>query len=205
MNSILDSNQEYTKEVTRDFFKSVYMYMFMALAVSGIVAYMAGTPEFFVKHFVSADGLGVNALFWAVALAPLGLGVLMQMAYRRLSYGIFIGPLYWLFSLDGFEYEYNTNLLFWSICCFNILRCSWCICWNGGFRIYYKNRFNQVWKPIVHGVHRNFYCRNCEHLDRIKLFRFRNSSYWSFCLHRIDSFLYADLEKSISGQCNYRC
>ena len=203
MNSILDSNQEYTKEVTRDFFKSVYMYMFMALAVSGIVAYMVGTPEFFVKHFVSADGLGVNALFWAVALAPLGLGVLMQMAYRRLSYGILLA-LYITYSvLMGLSL--STVLLFWSIDSAYILCSSGSIWWNGCFRIYDKNRFNQVWKPIVHGVHRNFYCRNCEHLDRKRCIGFRNSSYWSFCLHRIDSFLYADLEKSISGQCNNRC
>ena len=82
MNSILDSNQEYTKEVTRDFFKSVYMYMFMALAVSGIVAYMAGTPEFFVKYFIEQSATGeasLSMLFWVVAIAPLGLGLLLQM------------------------------------------------------------------------------------------------------------------------------
>ncbi|MFT6923610.1 MAG: FtsH-binding integral membrane protein [Crocinitomicaceae bacterium] len=112
MNSILDSNQEYTKEVTRDFFKSVYMYMFMALAVSGIVAYMAGTPEFFVKHFVSADGLSVNALFWVVAIAPLGLGLLMQFMYRKLSYGLLLA-LYISYSvLMGLSL--SAVLLFYS-------------------------------------------------------------------------------------------
>lgn len=93
MNSILDSNQEYTKEVTRDFFKSVYMYMFMALAVSGIVAYMAGTPEFFSKYFVEQSATGeqsLSMLFWVVAVAPLGLGLLMQFMYRKLSYGLLL-------------------------------------------------------------------------------------------------------------------
>jgi FtsH-binding integral membrane protein len=101
MNSILDSNQEYTKEVTRDFFKSVYMYMFMALAVSGIVAYMAGTPEFFAKYFVEVSASGVasiSPLYWVVVLAPLGLGILMQLTYKRLSYGVLLA-LYLAYSV----------------------------------------------------------------------------------------------------------
>jgi len=93
MSSILDSNQEYTKEVTRDFFKSVYSYMFAALAVSGIIAYMAGTREFFDQYFIQYDASGLPSiapLFWVVTLAPLGLGLLIQFAYRRLSYGVLL-------------------------------------------------------------------------------------------------------------------
>ncbi|NRA11883.1 MAG: Bax inhibitor-1/YccA family protein [Crocinitomicaceae bacterium] len=101
MNSILDSNQEYTREVTRDFFKSVYMYMFMALAVSGIVAYMTGTEEFFAKYFVQVSATGaasVSPLFWVVVIAPLGLGILMQFMYRKLSYGVLLA-LYIAYSV----------------------------------------------------------------------------------------------------------
>ena len=54
MNSILDQDgQGYSKEITRDFFKNVYAYMFGALAISGIIAYSAGTPEIFAKYFVN--------------------------------------------------------------------------------------------------------------------------------------------------------
>lgn len=94
MNSILDQNSgEYTKEVTRDFFKSVYTYMFAALAVSGVIAYMAGTEEFFNTYFVETDAMGgrsISSLFYIVAFAPLGLGLLIQMAYRRLSFGLLL-------------------------------------------------------------------------------------------------------------------
>jgi FtsH-binding integral membrane protein len=58
--------------------------MFGALAISGIIAYMAGTPEFFQRYFVSPDG-GLSAMFFVVAFAPIGLGLLIQMAYNKLS------------------------------------------------------------------------------------------------------------------------
>ena len=81
-------NQEnvgYSKEITRDFFKNVYAYMFAALAISGLVAYYAGTPEIFEKYFLKPDRSGLTSLFYVVSFAPVGLGLLIQMAYRRLS------------------------------------------------------------------------------------------------------------------------
>lgn len=91
MNDILDQQHEgYSREITRDFFKNVYAYMFGALAVSGLVAYMAGTPEFFVKYFLKADLSGVSPLFYVIAFAPLGLGLVIQMAYQRLSLGVLL-------------------------------------------------------------------------------------------------------------------
>ncbi|NVK63185.1 MAG: Bax inhibitor-1/YccA family protein [Flavobacteriales bacterium] len=90
MNQILDQDQSFSQELSRDFFKSVYSYMFGALAVSGIIAYMAGTEEFVSTYFVSLTETGpkMNALFYVVAFAPVGLALLIQMAYRRLSMGV---------------------------------------------------------------------------------------------------------------------
>ena len=83
-------NQEtYTQEALRVFFRNVYTYMFGALAISGIIAYMAGTPEFFQKYFVSADG-GLSGIFFLVAFAPIGVGLLIQMAFLRLSMGVLL-------------------------------------------------------------------------------------------------------------------
>lgn len=93
MSDILDFNSgSYSKEITKDFFKQVYSYMFAALSISGIIAYVAGTPEFFIKYFI--DGAGESAslspLFYVVAFAPVGIGLLIQMAYQRLSYGLLL-------------------------------------------------------------------------------------------------------------------
>lgn len=108
MNNILDQQGEFTKEVTRDFFKNVYGYMFGALAISGIIAYWFGAgervmigdkevPLLFLQYFVTAEG-GMSPLFYVVAFAPLGLGLLIQMAYQRLSLG-FLMALFILYSV----------------------------------------------------------------------------------------------------------
>ena len=78
-------NQEsYTQEATRTFFRNVYSYMFGALAISGLIAYMAGNKEFATEYFINADQTGLSPLFYVVVFAPVGLGLLIQMAYNRL-------------------------------------------------------------------------------------------------------------------------
>ena len=64
--------------------------MFGALAISGIIAYTAGTPEVFTKYFINSEGTGLSPLFYFVAFAPVGLGLLIQMAYQRLSFGLLL-------------------------------------------------------------------------------------------------------------------
>lgn len=86
MNEIFNTSGEYSKEITRDFFKNVYAYMFGALAISGVIAFYAGTPAFFEKYFVTETG--ISPLFYVIAFAPVGLGLVIQMAYRRLSLGL---------------------------------------------------------------------------------------------------------------------
>ena len=88
MNETLDNNNSVTAASTRAFFRSVYNYMFGALGISGIIAYSAGTPEFVNTYFIS--GTGISPLFWVVAFAPVGLGLLIQMAYNKLSLGFLI-------------------------------------------------------------------------------------------------------------------
>ena len=94
MNKILDDSQPYTREVTRDFFKNVYSFMFAALMISGLVAYYAGTPEFFAKYFINVDPItgatSMSPLIYVVMFAPLGLGLLIQMGYRMLSYCVLL-------------------------------------------------------------------------------------------------------------------
>jgi FtsH-binding integral membrane protein len=83
-----------TKAMSSDFFRSVYSYMFIALAISGGIAYLCGTPEFVINYFISEKG-GVSALFYIVAFAPVGLGWLIQSSYNRFS----MGTLFFLYGL----------------------------------------------------------------------------------------------------------
>lgn len=87
MNNLIDQHEGFSKEITRDFFKNVYGYMFAALAISGIIAYWVGTPEFFQQYFVT-EQMTISPLFYVVAFAPVGLGLLIQMAYQRLSLAV---------------------------------------------------------------------------------------------------------------------
>ena len=88
MNNIIDQHEGISKEMTREFFRSVYGYMFTALGISGIIAYLAGTREFFTEYFMTESG--ISPLFYVVAFAPVGLGLLIQMAYQRLSLGVLL-------------------------------------------------------------------------------------------------------------------
>jgi uncharacterized protein len=80
------NRQEYdanAKTMSSDFFKNVYSYMFAALGISGAIAYLCGTPKFVEDYFISNGG--ITGLFYLVVFAPVGLGLLIQMAYNRLS------------------------------------------------------------------------------------------------------------------------
>jgi hypothetical protein len=70
--------------MTSEFFMNVYTYMFVALAISGGIAYQCGTPEFINNNFVSASG-SISGVFYLVVFAPVALGLLIQMAYNKLS------------------------------------------------------------------------------------------------------------------------
>lgn len=83
------------KAMTSDFFVNVYSYMFIALGLSGTIAYIAGTNSFYLEYFINPETGKLSALFYVVAFAPLGLGLLIQMAYNRLS----MGTLLLLFGL----------------------------------------------------------------------------------------------------------
>ena len=67
-NQLIDNSGSFSKEISREFFRTVYSYMFAALGISGIIAYMVGTPEFFLTYFLDANGaisplnFGFNAL-----------------------------------------------------------------------------------------------------------------------------------------------
>ena len=88
MNEIIDAHDGYSKEISKEFFRNVYGFMFAALGISGAVAYYAGTPEF-LMNFITQEGT-LSPLFYVIMFAPVGLALLIQMAYHRLSYGVLL-------------------------------------------------------------------------------------------------------------------
>ncbi len=89
MNEILDQEYGgYSKEISRDFFRSVYSYMVGALVVSGVVAYLTGTPQFVFEYLINPQTGTYSGLFWLILFAPVGIALLIQWGYQRLSLGV---------------------------------------------------------------------------------------------------------------------
>jgi len=90
------SESSFTAEITRAFFRSVYSYMFVALGISGTVAYTIGTDErLFIDWFVTPTGM--SPMFWVAMFSPLALSFLIQWGYNRLSTSLLM-VLFALFS-----------------------------------------------------------------------------------------------------------
>ena len=98
MNQGLEDQSSLSADLARDFFRNVYTYMFGALGISGILAYTVGTnTSYFTSLFISAEG-GISPVFWIIAFAPLGIGLLIQLGYNRLSMGVLLA-LFILYSV----------------------------------------------------------------------------------------------------------
>lgn len=97
MNQGLENQSSLSADLARDFFRNVYTYMFGALGISGILAYTVGTnTDYFTTLFISAEG-GISPIFWVIAFAPLGIGLLIQWGYNRLSMSVLLA-LFILYS-----------------------------------------------------------------------------------------------------------
>lgn len=84
---------EVTGEVSRTFMSNVFSYMFAALGISGVIAYIIGTDK---ELFLSIFGQ-TPALMYVVMFAPLGLVLIMSFAFNRLSSMALLG-IYILYS-----------------------------------------------------------------------------------------------------------
>lgn len=91
MSEIIDQHDGFTKEISREFFKNVYGYMFGALSISGLVAYYLGAVDlsFYETYFFKPDG-GATIFYYIVLFAPFLIAMFIQSAYRRLSLGLLV-------------------------------------------------------------------------------------------------------------------
>jgi len=74
------------KPMTKEFFASVYTYMFVALGISSFIAFVVGEvykQDFF--NFLTAEGGGLSPVFYVIAFAPLALVIWMQVRMAKMS------------------------------------------------------------------------------------------------------------------------
>lgn len=81
---VLDSESKIA-ELSRTFFANVYKYMFLALAVSGLVSWYASTQSWYLEIMYNETGL--SPLGYVVIFSPLALVLLIQARVNKFSFG----------------------------------------------------------------------------------------------------------------------
>ena len=84
------------KSVSKKFFANVFLWMFVALAVSAVSAFMLATSPAIMSYLIGDRGFTV--LGYIAIFAPLGLVMLMGAAMQRLSYPALVG-IFLLYSI----------------------------------------------------------------------------------------------------------
>jgi len=84
------SNNTYEASIASNFIRSVYSYMFIAMAISGVIAYAVGTNKaLFDQLFMTSDG-GTSPVFYVMLFAPIVISMVMQWGFQRLSMPILL-------------------------------------------------------------------------------------------------------------------
>lgn len=76
-------SSEQTYSISKTFMSNVFSWMFGALVVTGITAYMFANTESLLRLLVTETGM--SPLGWIVTFAPLGFVLIMSLGYNRLS------------------------------------------------------------------------------------------------------------------------
>jgi len=73
-------------ELSKTFMSKVFSWMFVALALSGVAAYLFGTTPELLRYLINFETGGMTILGWVVMLAPLGLVMLMSFRVQKMSF-----------------------------------------------------------------------------------------------------------------------
>ncbi|NML21417.1 Bax inhibitor-1/YccA family protein [Pseudoflavitalea sp. G-6-1-2] len=77
--------QAASQTVARSFMANVFMWMFVALGISAVFAFLFSNNLSLLSYLISFETGKLNILGWIVMFAPLGFVLLMSFAYSRLS------------------------------------------------------------------------------------------------------------------------
>ena len=90
----------------KNFMANVFAYMFLALGVSALFAYLFATNLELLQYLVSSTGRGLNALGYIVMFAPLGFVLLMSFGYQRLSAPVLVILFVIYSALTGISFSF---------------------------------------------------------------------------------------------------
>ena len=76
------SSETGTRPLAKTFMANVFLWMFAALAISALFAFLFSTSPALLSYLIKADGTGLNMLGWVVMFAPLGFVLLMSLVIK---------------------------------------------------------------------------------------------------------------------------
>lgn len=96
--SIFNNESTLTKEqeasMSKSFVSNVFSYMFVALAITGIVAWWFGSSEqLFMETFMSVDANGVaspNMLYYVAMFSPFAFILVMNFGFNKISFPVLL-------------------------------------------------------------------------------------------------------------------
>ncbi len=97
-NSGITRDDAEVKSVSNTFIANVFSWMFLALSITALTAYIFSTSESFLSTLFNPETGGLTMLGWIVTLSPLGFVLLMSFGFQRLSASTLI-LLFILFSV----------------------------------------------------------------------------------------------------------
>src|SRR5690606_37221629 len=71
--------------ISKNYFANVFAFMFLALGISAVVAYLFANNLQWLRPLINETGSGLSILGYIVVFAPLGFVLLMNLGFARLS------------------------------------------------------------------------------------------------------------------------
>lgn len=93
---VLDGGKS-VAEQTRTFFANVYKYMFLALSISGVLAYISARSGWYLEIAFNSQG-GMAPMGWVIMFAPLAVVLFIQARINKMSFSGILG-LYILYAV----------------------------------------------------------------------------------------------------------
>ena len=95
-----------SRGIAKSFIANVFMWMFSALTISAIFAYLFAANQQWLSYLINFETGKLNMLGWATMLAPFGFVMLMSFGYARLSAPV-ITALFLLYAaVNGISFSF---------------------------------------------------------------------------------------------------
>ena len=101
--TVVDSTVK-TGALSKTFMANVFIWMFAALAISAVMAYVFASNAYLMSFLVTETGLSI--LGWIVMLAPLGFVFSMSLGYNKLSAPAMTGLFMLYAAVNGISFSF---------------------------------------------------------------------------------------------------